>query len=250
VRFLSRRCGVRSAITSWRSVGLLAISIAFAPACAGPAASKCGAPPPPRTDGRGETSSGIIGLADWLKAGRLRIVNRDVAAIRGGEAVRVTARPGVGLIWLQDTDFREGTIDADVCGRDVDSQSFVGIAFHRNDDRTYEAVYLRPFNFRAGSPDRRNHAVQYIAEPDYDYARLRQKFPTEFEHAVDPSLAPTAWTHIRIVVRNSRVRVFVGPGDTAALDLRELSSGGGQVGLFVDNGSDGGFANLRLIHGS
>jgi hypothetical protein len=53
---------------------------------------------------------------------------------------------------------------------------------------------------------------------------------------------------LRLVVRNGRVPAFVGKADTAALDGRELQSEGhGQVGLYVDNGSDGVFANLRIV---
>ena len=165
--------------------------------------------------------------------------------------MRVTAAQGLGLVWIEGTDFAEGTIEADVCGRDVDSQSFIGLAFHRKDDKTFEAVYVRPFNFRASNAERRQHAVQYVAEPDYDYSRLRAKFPEEFEHAVDPSLVPTAWIPLRLVVHDGRVRVVVGQGNAVALDVRELRAAArGQVGLYVDNGSDGVFANVHIVHGS
>jgi hypothetical protein len=234
--------------TVLRTFGVVLTSMTFAQACASPALSDCGAPPSPHFAGGGGPSSEIISLAGWLAAGRLRTVNRQVAAINGDTGVRVTAAEGDGLIWIKDTDFGEGTVEADVCGRDVDSQSFVGVAFHRRDDKTFEAVYLRPFNFRASSAERRNHAVQYIAEPDYDYSRLRQKFPNEFEHSVDPVIVPTAWVPMRVDVRDSRVRVFVGAG-VLALDVRELrAAAGGQIGLYVGNGSDGVFANVRIVH--
>ncbi len=237
-------------VTTWlTAVGLLGASIAFASACASPR-SDCGVPPPPRAAAGGAAPGDVVNLADWLAAGRIRPVNRQVEAVDGGAALRVTAAAGAGLLWLEDTDFAEGTIEADVCGRDVDSESFVGVAFHRKDDKTFEAVYLRPFNFRATDTTRRQHAVQYMAEPDYDFSQLRQKFPEEFEHAVDPSIVPTAWIPLRVVVHDRRVRVFVGRGDTAALDVRELPAAArGRVGLFVDNGSDGVFANVRIVHG-
>ena len=166
-----------------------------------------------------------------------------MTAVPGANAVRVTAAPGVGLIWIAGTEFVNGTIEADVCGRDIDSESFPGIAFHRQNDETYEAVYLRPFNVRSMSAERRRHAVQYVAMPTDDFARLRQTFPGEFESPVDSSVGPAAWNRLRLVVRNGRLQVFVGQGVTAALDVRELqATGGGLVGLYVDNGSDGVFA--------
>lgn len=193
----------------------------------------------------------LINLSDSLAAGRLRTVNREAARSHGGTAVRVKASQGIGLIWIENSDFADGTIEADVCGRDVYSQSFVGVAFHRKDDRTFEAVYVRPFNFRTSNAERRQHAVQYIAEPDYDYSRLRAKFPGEFEHAVDPAIAPTAWIPLRVVVHDGRVQVSVGQGTPIALDVRELRTAvRGQVGLYVDNGSDGLFANVHIVHGS
>ena len=168
------------------AIALLGISIAFAAACA-PAPSECGMALSPHGDGGLPPSGEFINVPDSLAAGRLRIVNREAAASNGGTAVRVTASQGIGLIWIGGTDFADGTIEADVCGRDVESKSFVGVAFHRKDEQTFEAVYVRPFNFRAGNAERRQHAVQYIAEPDHDYSRLRAKFPEEFEHAVDSS---------------------------------------------------------------
>lgn len=232
------------------ATALLGTSIAFTMACA-PAPSECGMPLSHHDDGGVPPSSEVINLPDSLAAGRLRTVNREALASNGGTALRVSAAQGIGLIWIGGTDFAEGTIEADVCGRDVYSQSFVGVAFHRKDDQTFEAVYVRPFNFRANDTERRQHAVQYSAEPDHDFSRLRAKYPGEFEHAVDTSIAPTAWIPLRIVVRDGRVRVFVGQGSPLALDVRELRTAArGLVGLYVDNGSDGVFANVRIFHGS
>src|SRR3954451_11592883 len=135
--------------------------------------------------GAASSPDGNISLIGKLADGRLRSVNRDVTAVPGANAVRVAASPGVGLVWIAGTEFVNGTIEADVCGRDIDSESFPGIAFHRQNDETYEAVYLRPFNFRSLSAERRRHAVQYVAMPRNDFARLRQTFPGEFESSVD-----------------------------------------------------------------
>lgn len=232
------------------AIAVVGISTSLTSACA-PPASECGTALPHHGNSAIPPSGEFINLPDSLAAGRLRTVNRAATATDDGTAVRVSATPGIGLIWIEGTDFADGTIEADVCGRDLYSQSFVGVAFHRQDDQTFEAVYVRPFNFRARNAERRQHAVQYIAEPDYDYSRLRAKFPGEFEHAVDPSVAPTAWIPLRIVVSDKRVRVFVGRGTALALDVRELRAAArGQVGLYVDNGSDGVFANVYIVHGS
>src|SRR5262245_20199244 len=91
-----------------------------------------------------------VNLADRLAAGKLRAVNREVTVFKDrAGAVHLSQRPDNGLLWIDGSELSEGTIEAEIRGRDVLQQSFVGIAFHGKDDNTYEAVYLRPFNFRA-----------------------------------------------------------------------------------------------------
>jgi hypothetical protein len=189
-----------------------------------------------------------VDLAARLAAGKLRAVNRDVAALKGDRpGVHVSEKPGPGVVWIEGSDFAEGTIELDVRGRDVLQQSFLGVAFHRKDDNTYEAVYLRPFNFRAADPERHQHAVQYIAAPDYDWPRLRKEFPEEFENPVDPSVAPTEWVPLRVVVKGRTIQVYVGAVRSPTLEVRKLGSADrGAIGLWVGNNSDGDFANLRI----
>src|SRR5919201_772714 len=108
-----------------------------------------------------------IDLAERLAAGKLRAINRTVTKLQGTPGgVHLSEQQANGLAWIEGTDFSEGTIEVDVRGRDVQGASFVGIAFHRKDDNTYESVYLRPFNFRTSAPARRQHAGQYMALPE------------------------------------------------------------------------------------
>jgi hypothetical protein len=191
------------------------------------------------------------GQVDLGSAG-LRAVNRDAKVQRGAGAasapvVQVSAGPGNGVVWIEGTDFSEGAIDVEVRGKDVFQQSFVGVAFHRKDDDAYEAVYLRPFNFRVADPARRQRAVQYIALPEFDWPRLRQESPEEFENPVDASVSPTDWVPLKIVARGPRIQIFVGTVATPALEVRKLGSlTRGQVGFWVGNTSDGEFRNLRI----
>lgn len=186
-----------------------------------------------------------IDLAERLTAAKLRVVNREVTRLQERGGIHVSAKANNGLVWIEGSDFTSGTIEVDVRGRDVLQQSFVGLAFHGKDDATYEAVYLRPFNFRAEDPVRRQHAVQYISVPDYDWPRLRKEFPEEFENPVDPTIVPTDWVRLRVVVEGRTVRIYVGPGSSPALEVRKLGQlERGVVGLWVGNNSDGDFANL------
>jgi hypothetical protein len=202
--------------------------------------------PPARVPQAAATSR--IDLAQQLAAKKLRAVNRDIAASDAARgAVHLSETMGNGIAWVEGTDFGEGTIELDVRGRDVMQQSFLGVAFHRKDDNTYEVVYLRPFNFRAEDPVRFQHAVQYAVVPEFDWPRLRKEFPEEFENPVDKSVAPTDWVPLRVVVRAATVQIFVGAVKTPTLEVRKLGTlDRGQVGLWVGNGSDGHFANLRI----
>jgi hypothetical protein len=171
-------------------------------------------------------------------------VNGEVTVLkekRGG-----IRNAGAGVVWIEGTDFAEGTIEIDVRGRDVLQQSFLGIAFHAKDDKTYDLVYLRPFNFRAEDPVRHQHAVQYVSLPDYDWARLRKEFPEEFENPVDASVAPADWVRLRVAVKGRTIQVYVGSVTSPTLEVRKLGQHDrGMIGLWTGGNSDGDFANLR-----
>jgi len=190
-----------------------------------------------------------IELAKWLAAGKLKAVNREVTKLQGrDDAVHVNEKSGPGIVWIEGTDFAEGTLQVNVHGRDVFQKSFLGIAFHGKDDNTYEAVYVRPFNFRASDPDRHKHAVQYVALPQYDWPRLRQEFPDEFERPVDASVAPGDWVQVRIVVSGASIQVYVGAVKSPTLTVRKLGQQErGKIGLWTGNNSDGDFADLQII---
>ena len=189
-----------------------------------------------------------IDLAESLTSGKMKAFNREVTKLQGSrDGVHMSERADNGLAWIDGTDFAEGTIEVDVRGRDLLQRSFLGIAFHGKNDMTYEAVYLRPFNFRATDPERHMHGVQYISLPDYDWPRLRKEFPEEFENPVDASVSPTDWVPLRIVVRAKTVQIYVGRVTSPTLEVRKLGTlDRGRIGLWTGNGSDGDFANLRM----
>lgn len=181
------------------------------------------------------------------EARTLRVVNRDASKLQDRNGVRLSPASGNGVAWVEGTEFHTGTIEVDIRGREELQQNYVGIAFHRKNDTTYEAVYLRPFNFRIADPVRRQHAVQYISLPKFDFQDLRDEFPEEFENPVDASIEPTGWVKLRVVVDGSKVQVHVGPIEKVALEVRKLGQlDGGQVGLWVGNVSGGDFANLVI----
>jgi hypothetical protein len=194
-----------------------------------------------------------LDLVELVESDGFAAFNRALTAVREGDRayVQLDGRPGSGVAWLKDVDFIEGTLEVELRGRDVPGRSFVGIAYHGVDDETYEAIYFRPFNFRAEDPARRAHAVQYIAHPKNTWRRLRELHPGQYEMPiVDPPDAE-AWLRARILVSTDSIRVFVNGSEQPSLEvtpLREPRSG--RVGLWVGNGSPGDFAALSVTPAS
>jgi hypothetical protein len=182
---------------------------------------------------------------------RWKIVNRtaSVGDAKGKRAVKLSESAGMGLVWLEGYDFTNGTIDIDMLGRSQPVQgSFVGVAFHVRDAETHEAVYFRPFNFRAADPERHSHAVQYVSHPQWPWQVLRSEHPGAYERAVIPELDGDQWFHARIVVQQPEVSVFVNGSPTPCLTVKELGDRThGSLGLWVGEGSGGSFAHLRVV---
>lgn len=156
-------------------------------------------------------------------------------------------RRGFVISTFEGIEFSDGAIEFDVKGKDVQQQSFVGVAFHGVDGTTYDAIYFRPFNFRAEDLARRSRAVQYISHPTFTWQKLRAEQPGKYEQAVNPVPDPNAWFHVRVVVASPNVRVFVGEAKEPSLVVNQLSDRKkGLVGLWVGNNSGGDFANFRM----
>jgi len=178
------------------------------------------------------------------------VFNRSVSSLSDGtkKGLRLSGTPGDGVAYLRGIQFGNGTIEFDVKGKDVQGQSFVGVAFHGVDGTTYDAIYFRPFNFRTEDPARHGHAVQYISHPTYTWQKLRAERPGAFEQPVSPAPDPNGWFHVRVVVASPKVSVFVGDAKEPSLVVNQLSDRTkGLVGLWVGNNSGGDFADLKII---
>jgi hypothetical protein len=165
------------------------------------------------------------------------------------EFIRFSEGQGVGIAWLDGRTFSEGIIEFDVRGRDEIQKSFVGIVFHGTDEKNYEAVYFRPFNFNVADEVRTVHAIQYCYEPNFGFDALRKTRYDEFEAAIGvANISKTDWFHAKIEVGNGRIKVFVNNQDKASLDVPTLntSTKTGKIGFWVGNNSNGDFTNLKI----
>jgi hypothetical protein len=157
------------------------------------------------------------------------------------------------LLSLPVAAFRNGTIELDVAGLPArgaaaDVRGFIGIAFRvQADPSRYEAFYIRPTNGRADDQLRRNHATQYIGMPDYPWHKLRKDHPGLYESYAD--MVSGEWTRLRVEVDGAKARLFVNGASQPALIVNDLKLGAeatGGVALWVGNGTEGYFSNVRV----
>lgn len=193
--------------------------------------------------------AGLARRAELGDSSAARVVGRRATPLDDGarRGLRLDERGGVpGAVWLAGPAFETGTIEVLLRGQDVPQRSFLGLAFGGDGDRTYETVYVRPFNFRSPDSTRHAHAIQYEALPEQPWNRLRAERTGRFESAVEPAPDPAGWLRLRLEVTRDSVRAFV-DGREQLVVPRLHRGHAGAVGLHVGAGSGGDFAELRVV---
>ncbi len=183
------------------------------------------------------------------KGGGLEVVNRDLGLVEepAHRGIRLSKAEGEGVAWLKGVEFSEGVVEFDVRGENLKQHSFVGVAFHGQDNDTFDAVYFRPFQFREADAGLRARSIQYVSLPAFTWRRLREGFPGRYESSVDPVPDPDAWFHVRVVVKGPVVSAYVNGNDTPSLVVEKVTdANSGRVGLYVADTSGGEFANLTI----
>lgn len=187
----------------------------------------------------------------------LILVNVKAAAVEylGRRCVRLTnERQKDGFALLRGTeDFQDGTIQADVALR-IDKApfrmpGFVGIAFRaRPDASRYELFYWRPGNAQAHDQARRNHSVQYVSVPGFDWYKLRYEWPWVYEAYVP--LKPEAWTKVRIEVTGRIAKLYLNGAEGPSLVVDPLLGQDlrGGVALWGYQYEQAYFSNVRITN--
>lgn len=178
-----------------------------------------------------------------------QLVNRKSSPITEAEyqGISLNARAGTGIAWIKGLNFQEGIIEFDLSGENLREKSFVGIAFHGQNDQTYDCIYFRPYLFQTKDPIEKNYMVQYISLPQYDWFNLRSEKPGKFESRIDQPPAPDSWFHVKLEVSAQNVKVFVNDQAQPALAITKLNlRSQGRLGFWTGNLSGGDFANLKI----
>jgi hypothetical protein len=184
------------------------------------------------------------------KGRRALKVELTEAAARGQPGIDFRDMPTFALL---PATFKNGTIEVDVLGHlngkgPPDARAFIGLAYRvTGGGERFECVYLRPLNGRKTNPPppRDKRAVQYYAYPDWKFDRLRKEYPDgRFESGAN--IDADEWISLKIEVDDGRLRVSVNGREELALADTKVAPAAGSIGLWVDIGTAGYFANLRV----
>ena len=204
-----------------------------------------------------------------LKAQATRFNNYEVEAvsvsmskvkIMGKEALRAVKNASVKeideptFILVKGADFKNGIIEVKVLSRLLPdapdtARGFIGIAFRINDTNSkFENIYIRPTNGRAENQLRRNRSIQYFSYPDYKFYRTRKETPGLYESYADMGL--DEWIKLKITVNENKAQLFINDARYPSLIVNDLKHGSdvsGNIGLWVDIGTEGYFTDLKII---
>jgi hypothetical protein len=197
-------------------------------------------------------SFALTGIQDLIA----KSVKIEPAEFKGRKAVRLLRdSQGEGLALLRDTQFGDGTIEADIAVKlttppGVPHPGYIGIAFRsRTDALHYDMFYLRPGNSDAADQAMRNHSVQYVSSPDFDWEKLRRNWPWVYESYAELQLE--TWTHMRIEVAGRQAKLYLNGSAKPAMIVETLKGEDlrGGVGLWGSMGQESYFSNLKITHG-
>jgi hypothetical protein len=186
-------------------------------------------------------------------------VSMSIEKLMGKEVVKAIKDSSVKevdeptFVKIKGINFRNGTIEVKVLSRLLENapnfaRGFIGVAFRINDSSTkYESIYIRPTNARADDQVRRNHSIQYYSYPDYKFDRLRKESPERYESYTDMEM--NKWITLRIEVKDTQAKLFINKNRQPSLIINDLKLGAnasGAIALWVDIGTEGFFADLKI----
>src|SRR6202453_546849 len=183
----------------------------------------------------------------------------ETVEYQGRKAVRLTTQSKEDVFAFlrfsadKEIQFQDGTIEADIAMKvttppGVRMPGFVGIAFRaRTDGSHYDLLYLRPGNSHAEDQAMRNHSVQYVAAPGFDWYKLRREWPWIYETYAD--LQPEGWNKVKIEVHGRTARLYLNGSENPSLIVNGLKGEdlAGSVALWGYPGEEAYFSNVNVI---
>lgn len=137
-----------------------------------------------------------------------------------------------GKAVLKDLTFTDGTIEFDI---NTIGRGMPAIAFHEEDEKNFEVLYLRPDRACAAF-----HACMQYA-PETHGVLLWDLFP---QYQTRAPLRENGWNHIKMVISGRRMRVFVNDAVSPTLEVGSLEGDTANGGLHLQGPAT--FANLVI----
>jgi hypothetical protein len=166
------------------------------------------------------------------------LVNRAASNVeyRNQQAVSFDSRLCAGLAWVEGLRFSVGKIDLKIAA----VKQYVGIAFHVQDEREFEAICFHIGNVAQNEAERQRVVVQYLSTvPDHN-ANHEAQFDLPYSQSGE-------WFKVRTSISKEVIAVFISGGNVPI--LRVDTSGGGEVygsvGLWIGPGSSALVTDLR-----
>ena len=143
-----------------------------------------------------------------------------------------------GNVLLKDAGFTDGIIEVDLAVNGA--TSYPGVVFRQESPGNYERVYLRPH--RSGLyPD----AVQYVAA--FNGLDSWQFYNGDGLSAPSAKLPVNEWFRLKIEVKGTQARVFIGDSEDPVFLIHNLKRGksSGTIGLMGPRNRSAYFSNFR-----
>jgi hypothetical protein len=177
----------------------------------------------------------------------------ETVEYQGRKAVCLTTSKEDSFAFLKGIQFQDGTIEADIAIKiltppGVRMPGFVGIAFRASTDTShYDMFYIRPRNSHAEDQAMRNHSVQYVAAPGFDWYKLRREWPFIYESYTD--LHPEGWNKVKIDVHGRMAKLYLNGSEGPSLVVNGLKGEDlrGGVALWGYSGEEAYFSNVKVI---
>ncbi len=182
----------------------------------------------------------------------LRVERDLIASPFDGKNIEASV-DGPTYVKLTNVDMENGTIEVKMLSRIMENspfpaaRGFIGVAYRVDqENKTFDAIYLRPSNGRADDQLRRNHTVQYFSYPGNTFSRLRKEANGLYETYADIGL--NEWIDVRIEFQDEKAVLYINNQKSPSFIVTKMlgTSKKGSIALWVEIGTIGYFKDLKV----
>jgi hypothetical protein len=180
-------------------------------------------------------------------------VERDLIAFPFDEKNLDASTDGPTYVKLTNVAMENGTIEVKMLSRIMENspfpaaRGFIGVAYRvEQENKNFDAIYLRPSNGRADDQLRRNHTIQYFSYPENTFSRLRKEANGLYETYADIGL--NEWIDVRIEFQDEKAVLYINNQKSPSFIVTKMlgTSKTGSIALWVEIGTVGYFKDLKV----